>query len=184
MTIVRMSKACPRCKKEKPIGEFHGNASSRDGKNAYCKPCHVARNLDYRQRHRDRVRQAAKESRLRNRTSPRHFVTGVWRMMGNRVHGDRYQHKIYLGLPLLERQAFVDWAVRNPGFLKLFEYWVGHGQKRKDVPSINRINPDDGYVPGNMNWLTLSLNSSQTRKNKRYAAVLAARGNGTLKMVG
>ena len=33
------TKRCPRCGQTKPVSEWHKNKASRDGLQAYCKPC-------------------------------------------------------------------------------------------------------------------------------------------------
>ena len=35
-------KYCPRCKRTVPVGDFGSNRSARDGRTAYCRPCHTA----------------------------------------------------------------------------------------------------------------------------------------------
>ena len=43
-------KRCPDCGVAKPLDQFPRNKSSRDGRHAYCKPCHNARGKESKQR--------------------------------------------------------------------------------------------------------------------------------------
>jgi hypothetical protein len=43
-------KRCRDCGKYKPLSEFPRNRRTRDGRHAYCKPCHNARGKETRQR--------------------------------------------------------------------------------------------------------------------------------------
>jgi Recombination endonuclease VII len=43
-------KRCPDCRKYKPLEEFPRNKRMRDGRHAYCKPCHNARGKESKQR--------------------------------------------------------------------------------------------------------------------------------------
>jgi len=45
-----MTKRCPDCGLTKPLEEFPRNRNSKDGRHAYCKPCHNARTAETRQR--------------------------------------------------------------------------------------------------------------------------------------
>jgi len=40
-------KRCKDCGKEKELSEFYNSKSGRDGKYAFCKSCHNARNVQY-----------------------------------------------------------------------------------------------------------------------------------------
>jgi hypothetical protein len=43
-------KRCPDCGQYKPLSEFPRNRRMRDGRHAYCKPCHNARGKETKQR--------------------------------------------------------------------------------------------------------------------------------------
>jgi hypothetical protein len=43
-------KRCPDCGKYKPLDEFPRNKRMRDGRHAYCKPCHNARGRESKER--------------------------------------------------------------------------------------------------------------------------------------
>jgi hypothetical protein len=43
-------KRCPDCGESKPLDNFPRNRNSKDGRHAYCKPCHNARGQETRQR--------------------------------------------------------------------------------------------------------------------------------------
>ena len=45
-----MMKRCPDCGQTKLLEEFPRNKNSKDGRHAYCKPCHNARGKETYQR--------------------------------------------------------------------------------------------------------------------------------------
>lgn len=87
-----------------------------------------------------------------------------YRNMTSRVTGvQKKKAHLYQGLPILPKADFYTWAKSNPDFWRLYRLWVKSGHMRKLTPSINRIDPDEGYVLGNIEFLTHSLNSSLAR---------------------
>lgn len=75
----------------------------------------------------------------------------------------------YIGLPCLAKEAFMEWANHDPEFHVLWDAWIASGFVRKLTPSIDRINPEKGYVLGNLQWLTVSKNVSKMRTLERRA---------------
>ena len=93
--------------------------------------------------------------------SPRGFLMRTYRNMKSRVTG--VQHKkahLYKGLPILDKDTFYAWSWDSHDFWRLYRRWVDSGFDRKLSPSINRINSKEGYLLGNIEWLTHSANSS------------------------
>ena len=48
--LFETEKRCPDCREHKPLEEFPRKRNSKDGRHAYCKPCHNARGYETRQR--------------------------------------------------------------------------------------------------------------------------------------
>lgn len=85
--------------------------------------------------------------------------------MQSRVQGvQKKKAHLYEGLPLLERETFYSWSKANNAFNALFQTWENQGHDRRLTPSINRIDPTRGYVFGNVEWITHSENSRNTRR--------------------
>lgn len=49
-------KICSRCKRKKPLDEFHKNSSSKDGKQSQCKACNLARVKQWQEDNPERAR--------------------------------------------------------------------------------------------------------------------------------
>ena len=47
-------KLCNKCKKEKPLDLFHKNKSKKDGLQDCCKPCCTIRDVEHRQKHKEK----------------------------------------------------------------------------------------------------------------------------------
>lgn len=74
--------------------------------------------------------------------------------MRTRVRNWKGKFPCYAGLPLgFTRKEFVEWAVNNPP------------PKNMRRPSIDRIVPELGYVPGNVRWLELEVNARHSQRD-------------------
>lgn len=94
------------------------------------------------------------------------FLMRTHRNMRSRVSGiQHFKAHLYKGLEVLSRKDFYEWAKANKDFQRLYRQWVATGYDRKLTPSINRIDTTKGYVPGNMEWLTHSMNSALGAKS-------------------
>jgi hypothetical protein len=167
--VLPETKVCARCHKSKPLTDFYKRSKSKDGYGIYCKPCHLLSNSLYRFKNREKINEYSRWYHKHYRhTSPKGFLCSLYTHMKNRVTGsDKTQKKFYLGLPILDRQEFYTWALKDREFNRLFFGWKRTGYSRRSCPSINRINSSLGYVAGNMNWLTQKANSALGGKTKR-----------------
>ena len=92
----------------------------------------------------------------------------TYRNMLSRVTGKLIKKShIYEGLDILSKQEFYQWSLNETSdFHKLFEDYVSSGFNMKLAPSIDRIDSKEGYIMGNIRWITHSLNSSLGSKNR------------------
>lgn len=141
-------KKCCSCKKELYLSEFHNNRRSPDNKAYVCKHC---KKLDNPQR-------AARQLELR-RTNLRSFLTYKYSEMKRRVSSTHRRDSIYYyGVELLPKEEFVEWGLKHPDLIQLFEEWNEAKWPVKLCPSIDRIDPRFGYHVLNMQWVTHSEN--------------------------
>lgn len=97
--------------------------------------------------------------------TPNGFLMRAYSNAKARVSGvQRERRHIYLGLPIMSRDEFYAWAWNDPNFWRLYRMWTMAGFPMKLTPSLNRIDPRKGYVAGNVEWVTHSVNSSLARK--------------------
>lgn len=117
---------------------------------------------------RERRKAEGNASTHRYEKTPNGFLMRLYRNMKSRVSG--VQHKkahLYKGKYLLPRSEFYEWARTNLKFWEMYTRWVRNGYNRKLTPTVDRINPANGYDLLNMEWVTHSENSrrsSITRK--------------------
>ena len=71
-----------------------------------------------------------------------------------------YMHRRALRkrISLLERDAFLQWALSNPLYQKLHAEWLEAGCPMVRVPTVDRIDHREGYVLHNMQFLTHQAN--------------------------
>lgn len=93
------------------------------------------------------------------------FLMRTYRNMKSRTLGiQKKKAHLYKGLPLLSKETFYEWSLNYSAFSVLFCAWENSCYDRKLTPSINRIDASLGYVEGNIEWITHSQNSKQTRR--------------------
>ena len=88
------------------------------------------------------------------------FLVRMYRNMKSRITGIQTKSRhLYLGLELLDKEAFYDWAMKSDDFHDMFSKWEASGYERKITPTVDRIDSKCGYAIHNMQWLTHSENS-------------------------
>lgn len=100
------------------------------------------------------------------------FLMRMYRNMQSRVTGvQRQKAHLYLGKELLSREEFYEWASCSPMFMVLFHQYKENGFCRKLAPTVDRVDSSIGYVLGNMQWVTQSVNSSRGSKSRHANTV-------------
>lgn len=88
------------------------------------------------------------------------FLVRLYRNMKSRIEGiQKQKFYLYRGKALLPKSDFYNWALKSKRFDNLFNTWKDSGFDRRLTPSVDRINPDLGYIIPNMEWVTHSENS-------------------------
>ena len=88
-----------------------------------------------------------------------------YKEMRCRVEGKRPRGKHrYEGLSICSKSDFLNWSMSNLKLISIYCTWVISNYQRKLSPSVDRINPARGYDLNNIQWITLSENSSKGGK--------------------
>ena len=88
----------------------------------------------------------------RYRNNTRNYLMHRYRDMRNRVNGKPDgggKRCPWLGMEIVDRETFIDWALNDPGFKKCWNMWHEEGFITRG-PTIHRIRRDQGYLLGNM----------------------------------
>lgn len=126
------SKKCPGCGETKTASEFAKNKAKKDGLASYCKVCDSAQGKRfYMGRPFYNIIKTA-----RKRAEDRGLPFGIT---------EEYLESIWTGVcPVFQRR------------LNLPSY--GGNKHTTDKPSLDRIVPHKGYVPGNVVWISMRAN--------------------------
>lgn len=91
------------------------------------------------------------------------YVRDTYTGMKNRVSGnDMSVHENYHGLEICERDEFIQWSLFDDAFQGIWDEWEATDYTDNKIgPSIDRIDPSEGYVFGNMQWKTRSMNTKR-----------------------
>ena len=144
-----MTKRCGGpCGLEKPVDEFHPRTGGvGDGYLSFCKKC---------QRQANARSQAARFKDRQKR------LVNTWHNIKGRCEGRvKTNRHIYEGLPYLDKAEFIEWALADPEYHRVFDEWERAGYPHRLTPSVNRIDSSDGYLIGNIEWVPFHENVSQ-----------------------
>jgi len=93
------------------------------------------------------------------------FLVRCYRNMKSRVTGvTKNKNHLYLGLEILDKDLFYEFSLNSNEFNVLFDKWESVSYERRICPSIDRIDPEKGYLIGNIQWITFSENCSKVRR--------------------
>lgn len=146
-------KLCSKCNIEKDLTNFYKHS-------AICKECRNERTRVYRLNNNNLWTRKYEKTK-------KGFLVRMYRNMISRVRGVQkdYIH-IYKGLDILPKEQFYEFALNNSEFHRLFKEWEDSLYQRRLCPSIDRIDTKFGYIDGNIQFLTMSENSSKTSRRK------------------
>lgn len=120
---------------------------------------------EYLRKQREYRARTGNASTIRYERTKKGKLMRTYRNMQSRVDGIlKKKAHLYAGLPIISRQSFYLWAMSSPDFHRLFDRWVESGYRCGESPSVDRIDPEQGYTLNNMRWLTHRENSSLTRQ--------------------
>lgn len=95
------------------------------------------------------------------------FLVRLYRNMKSRITGiQKLKYHLYKNKELIDKQTFYQWSKSSKTFHKLYKKWVESNYDRKLTPSVDRINPNKGYILSNMEWVTHSENSRRGSLSK------------------
>jgi hypothetical protein len=126
----------------------------------------MTKNLEWQREYRRRTGNVATVKYERSKSGK---LMRIYRNMQSRITGIQgAKHHLYRGKPLLSRAEFYEWALSSEAFHRLFDVWAASGYEMKYAPSVDRINSADGYVIGNMEWVTHSENSRRGATSRHH----------------
>ena len=130
------SKTCTKCGEVKPLSEFPTNRSKPTGFNSECKACHAVSCKRFKMSRPFYYSLNAARQRARARDLPFSIT-------------EEYLESIWTGVcPVFQTR------------LNLPSY--GGHERTTAKPSLDRIVPDKGYIPGNVIWISLRANQMKS----------------------
>lgn len=100
--------------------------------------------------------------------TPKGYLMRKYRNMQSRILGIQKKNDyLYVGLELLSREDFYNWANSTSEFIDMFKVYEQSGYSMKLAPTVDRIDATRGYSIDNMRWLTHSENSRLGSLSKR-----------------
>lgn len=139
-------KRCARCKTEKSFDAFYRSASAKDGRYNYCIPCRA----EYDKANRERIRPIARANqRKRAARNPQSF-SAKQAAQRAKMRGFEADLDFLRTLPC---------PARCPVLGTPISFVAGAGRRdRANEASFDRIDPEKGYVPGNVRIISTLAN--------------------------
>lgn len=169
-----LRKKCKICKETKEFTLFNKNSTHSYGVRNDCRVCYNKMKKEkYPKYKKNNIKQ---------------FLLHTYGNMKGRVEGKKRESdkKYYLGLPILNKEEFLNWAINDINFLRIHKNWVINNYDTRLSPSINRIDPRKGYTLNNIEWMTHSMNcrlANVTKINNDKAVMAIYRAVGVKKNV-
>jgi hypothetical protein len=167
------TKICTKCEQAKPLDEMTKCSKSPDGRGSYCKECHRAYTKEWTSGNEDRVKATRKAYNRNNaeKISERNKVYKAenrdYFLEYNRRYANEKPEKALLyearkrakkfGLPI----TIADTDIVIPEFCPILGIKLVRGSaddNRDACPSLDRVNPELGYVPGNIAVISYRAN--------------------------
>lgn len=140
-------KKCRCCGLEKPLSEFHLSPRNKDGVKTECKSCYNAKRANYRP-----PTQYTPEQKMLKRSKSRALQKG-------------YEHTIDL----------TDITIPTHCPLLGIELEIGVGGCKFNSPSLDRIDPNLGYIKGNVWVISNKANSIKNNATPEELLTIATR---------
>ena len=139
-----MGKVCNRCELLKSHDMFSVQRSNKGGYSHVCKPCVVQRNAEFWRTPPGRISQifAVQTVCSRQRNHPP---------------------------PAYTRKQLTNWAI-GQGLFALADAWRASGYEKDLSPSIDRIDPNQGYFFGNIRLVTWAENNEKAYEDRKSCA--------------
>lgn len=153
-------KKCFKCGIEKELLQFYKHPDMPDGHVNKCKECNKK---DVRDNYADKIDEKREYDNYRQRHSFSRIFNHRYMNIKHRCEG-KISGGRYLGREFCSKKDFIEWCYKEENmeiFIKLWNKWRKNSFDRKDTPSIDRIDNNLHYTPDNMQWITLSKNSSK-----------------------
>jgi len=158
-----MEKQCSKCREILPIDNFHKNKSTSDGYAAVCKPCFKIFSSSYKQNNKQAVSEYNKQYRATHldtlREKGRAATKSGW-------HNPKLHPQMLLILVRSRAKKYdipfnltVDDIV-IPSHCPILDIPLipGKGKLHDGSPTVDKINPQLGYVKGNVRVISFKAN--------------------------
>ncbi len=161
-----MGKSCSACRAEKELEEFHKDRNRPDGRAYLCKPCNIAKAVDWQKRNAVRKLENARKSYSNNRQKGTYYVEDLAATPGNtwQCVATKLIKRAQRGAKKREIEFAITQAdilpLLKPGACPLsgYKFRYTYGAYDPYAPSIDRIDSNKGYVPGNIRVICYILN--------------------------
>ncbi len=161
------TKRCSKCREIKPITEFYDRSDQPGKKKPSCKKCVISDRTQYRRQH-------PETDAAYRRDNPEKFRE--WRRTAYQNGRKDFGRCIAMALSVRRRQCAkkeIPFTITADDVIALFDEqdglcaltrrqlsWGGEGWER-DTLSIDRLDAERGYVPGNLRLVTYQANRAR-----------------------
>lgn len=157
-------KKCFKCLTVKPLDDYYKHPQMGDGHLNKCKEC---TKKDVQMNYTSNIDKYREYDYTRQRTNKKRILNHRYNQIKQRIEGRAVRNYKVNGKPMLTYDEWGNWTTAHMDkFDEIYQKWHDSGFKRAFAPSIDRINPDGSYTVDNIQWLSVSENSSKGNKER------------------
>lgn len=148
-------KTCIHCKVESSTDNFHKNKANKDGLAGQCKSCRAKQTFKYDRSPAGKASKSKWQSSSKGKDAQRRFRSkkkhSIYHLIASRylIMLQRSRDK---GFNIIDRDLFVKWSISDKQLNTIYSNW--DKETDMDMPTVDRIDNNKGYVEGNIQWLT------------------------------
>lgn len=163
------TKVCTKCKEEKTLKEFYQTNTTKDGYTYNCISCY----LKYRKEHREHNKNYMANLRNIKGEEIKEYKKDLWKNM-NPIHRMLQQARGRSKRRNIEFNL-IDSDLDMPEFCPLLNCPFVNGKKDnyEQTPSLDRIDPNKGYIKGNVQILSKRANTMKNNATKEELITFA-----------
>lgn len=114
--------------------------------------------------HREHMKKATYNRVRKLKKTLEGYASLQYSRMQARVRGQGksdYDREKYMGLEILSKEEFTNFVLSSKVYRGLWEQYVASGFERRLAPTIDRLDPDEGYTLDNMQIVPCFVNNSK-----------------------
>lgn len=162
------TKRCSKCKHFRPLSDFHKDKRAKNGLLSSCKQCQKSKDKQYYQQHQEKKHKYNKRYNQFHKSENREYQNQYYKTIQGHLH--RVWRNMLHRCNNPKNPRYKDWGGRGiklkfASFKDFYDYVVKELKVDPRGLTIDRINNDGHYEPGNIRFVSHAENCQNRRVN-------------------